>query len=590
MRATHLLRGLAALALIALIAPDAAAAPSQSVDPGRAGDEAEGPRRSLQWNARNVEHLYNRAGFGATPAEVAAALQRRPEEVVEQLVSGGEPVEPFYVKGPGELARVDRQGLSDAQKLRLRRATRRQDRFQMGAYTNWWIDVMTSGADPLRDRMTLFWHGFFTSSYRDVRHSAAMAQQHQMLRGEALGSYAAMLRSIVHDPSMLKYLDNDANRRGNTNENLARELLELFSLGEGNYTEEDVKNVARALTGMRVSSDGQYDFRRRQHDFGRKEILGEEGRFNGDDVVDILLEQEACARWVAGNVIEYLEGLPPSPERLDFYAAVLRESNYEMAPMLRSLLLDPAFYRDEVVGTRVQGPVDYLVGCSRRLDMPLPAGFVREGAAELGQELFFPPSVKGWDEGPAWITTSSLMLRGNLAGMALGVVEWEEVLAGRGLLARADGAGSRDGERMSDDEMMSGDDQGPEFDDGDDVMGGDPMMGGDDLDADGRTQMPKQIRDLRSAIGDVYQPRINLAWRLSRAGVTTDAGIADRLLSAALAIEPPADLRARLEQRLAAERATLGVKDGALLDDPSAEDVLRRALHWLLATPAAQLS
>lgn len=584
MRATHLLGGLAALVLSL---PAVSAGVADGADPARGERATAQARRSLEWNARNVEHLYNRAGFGATPAEVAAALARRPEEVVEQLVSGGAPVEPFYVKGPGEMARVDRRGLSDEQRQRLRRATRRQDRFQMGAYTNWWIEVMASGADPLRDRMALFWHGFFTSSYRDVRNSVAMARQHQMLRAEALGNYGAMLRGIVHDPGMLKYLDNDANRKGNNNENLARELLELFSLGEGNYTEDDVKNVARALTGMRVGIDGEYDFRRRQHDFGRKEILGEEGRFNGDDVVDILLEQEACARWVAGSVIEYLEGVPPTAERLDFYAALLREANYDLAPMLRSLLLDPAFYRDEVVGTRVQGPVDYLVGCSRRLDMPLPAGFVREGAAELGQELFFPPSVKGWDEGTAWITTSSLMLRGNLAGMALGVVEWEEVLAGRGLLARAGQGRPADDEMMSD-EMMGDDGQGPEMDDG---SASDEMMGGDrELDENGRPRMPRQLRDLRSAIGDLYQPRINLAWRYSRAGVTTDAAIADRMLDAALAIDPPADLREQLTRRLAQERAALGLEDGALLDDPSAEDVLRRALHWLLATPAAQLS
>jgi len=551
--------------------------------------QTEAASRRLVWNARTVEHLYNRAGFGASPAEVQAALARRPEEVVEELVSGGREVEPFYVEGPTPLQRMDDSDLSGTAKARLRSAIRNADRRQMSAYSQWWIDTMASGADPLRDRMTLFWHGFFTSSYRDVRRSDLMAQQHDMLRSEALGSYAVMLYEIVHDPAMLKYLNNDVNKKGASNENFARELMELFSLGEGNYTEKDIKEVARALTGMRFDIEGDYKFRRGHHDFGKKTVLGEKGRLDGEDVIEILLKQEACGRWVAGRVIEYLEGVQPSEERLDFYAALLRESNYELAPLLRSLLLDPDFYRAEVIGTRVQGPIDFAIGSMRRLDMRVPAGFVREGTAELGQELFLPPSVKGWDEGPAWITTSSLMLRGNLAGMMLGVVDLNAVFGDRmdraRKLARGDAprTGGFDTPEAEVDDVMG--------DDGE-MMGGDEMMESpdDDLKVRGKQDMPKVIRDLKGEIGANYIPRINLRWRMQRAELSRDAEIAGYLLSAGLAIETPEDLHIRLLGRLRGEREQLGVKDGELLDHPECEKVLRRAMHWVLSTPAAQLS
>lgn len=581
MQLTRPVIGLAALILALCSTPPAAAQ-----DAPKAKTEA--PSRRLIWNARNVEHLYNRAGFGATPAEIQAAVGRRPEAVVEELVSGGREVEPFYVEGPTTLQRMDDSDLSGSEKIRLRSAIRTADRKQMWAYSQWWIDAMASGASPLRDRMTLFWHGFFTSSYRDVRRSDLMAQQHNMLRSEALGSYAVMLYEIVHDPAMLKYLNNDVNQKGKNNENFARELMELFSLGEGNYSEQDIKEVARALTGMRYDLEGDYKFRRGQHDYGKKTVLGEQGRLNGDDVVNILLQQEACARYVAGHVIAYLEGVQPSDKRLDFYAALLRESKYELAPLLRSLLLDPDFYREEVVGTRVQGPVDFAVGIMRRLDTRVPAGFVREATAELGQELFMPPSVKGWVEGPAWITTSSLMLRGNLAGMMLGVVDLNAVFGER-MAARTRNVKSTDAPRADafdnaeselDDEMM-----------GDGEMGGGMMDESESPLAErGKQDIPKLLRDLRGEIGSNYIPRINLRWRMQRAELSSDAQIVSYLLDAGLAIEPPYDLHPRLAERLQVERDLLGVEDGHLLEHPDAEKVLRRALHWVLSTPAAQLS
>src|SRR5258707_11922983 len=176
-----------------------------------------------------------------------------------------------------------------------------------------------------------------------------------------------MLAGMPKDPALLTYLDNQVNKKGNPNENLARELLELFSLGIGNYQEQDIKEIARALTGRGVDGHGLYSYNKGAHDDGEKSFLGEKGKFDGDDVVRIVLAQGACPRYVARRILAYLEGAEPAKERLAEYAAFLRAQNYELRPFLKKLFLDPAFYREEILGARVQGPVEFLVGMSRRL-------------------------------------------------------------------------------------------------------------------------------------------------------------------------------------------------------------------------------
>jgi len=549
----------------------------------------EAPR--MTWDARAAEHLLNRAGFGGRPSEIEAGVALGQAALVEKLVAGRVEVEPFFYE------RIDApdprmmKALSPEDRTARMREIREKDRRQLLDYTTWWYDRMTSGEDPLRERMVLFWHGFFTSSFEEVKRSWLLIQQNQLVRSAALGSYADLLRAMAKDPAMLTYLDNQVNKKGSPNENLARELMELFSLGAGNYTEQDVKEAARALTGRGVSREGAYEFHKRLHDDGEKTVLGVTDRLDGEDLVKILLAQEACPRWVARKLLLYFEGVEPSPERLADYAAFLRANEYRIQPFLRRLFLDPAFYRDEVVGVRVQSPVDYMVGFTRRLGVQVPTSVLGSGATLLGQRLFWPPSVKGWDEGEPWITTASIMQRGNLAGFMLGLVKVEDVLSEAETREPAE-ASESDEPPMTDGAMEEGKSDAPKGE-------GRPMKDG--ARPDGAKPAPKKegkrigfdgaaLYGLRRAEAAGWTPSINLSSRIEKSGARTDKEIADRMLDDLLAIRAPADTRALVVAFLARERTRLKLADGKLLDaGPEAERVLRRLAHLIYSLPEAQL-
>jgi uncharacterized protein (DUF1800 family) len=456
------------------------------------------------------------------------------------------------------MARRD-TGRSAAEERKLaerRRELRIADRAQLEGFRAFWLDRVLAGEDPLRERMTLFWHGHFPSSHREVQSSYELIRQNELLRANALGHFSDLLHGIARDPAMLEYLDNDSNRRQAPNENFARELMELFALGEGHYTERDVQEAARAFTGW-TDLRGSFRVVWRRHDTGEKTILGRTGRFDGEDVVDILLEQDACAEHVAREIVAYLEGVAPDEERVASYAELLRESEYSIAALLERLFLDPAFYRDEVVGTRVASPIDYVVGVARRLDVRPPGRMVAHAAGLIGERLFEPPSVEGWQGGEAWITTSGIMTRSNLAGILLGVVDPR-----KGALRR----------RGSDDMEGAMEDAEPRMDDPvDDPMG--------ELDS-------QQLR----LMGRMGGPFLNLSHRVRAAGAATDVEVADALLDGLLAVEPSAEIRAEAVAFLAGEREALGLADGSFLDaGRRAEPTLRRAAHLILSLPDAHL-
>lgn len=556
------------------------------------------------WDARAVEHLLNRAGFGARPDEIAAGLAKGQAALVEDLVDRRVDVEPFFVE---KLVAPDQRELADLtpeQRGERLQDFRVKDRTQLNAYTAWWFERLTSGEDPLRERMVLFWHGFFTSSYDDVMRGTLVIRQNQLVREMALGSYAELLRSVIRDPAMLVYLDNQVNRKRNPNENLARELMELFSLGVGNYTERDVQEAARALTGRGISRDGEYEFHVGQHDRGRKTVLGTTGMLDGEGLVALILKQDACPRHVAGRLITYFEGIPPSPERLADYAAFLKNNEFEIRPFLRKLFLDPAFYRDEVIAARVTSPIDYLVGISHRLGTRVPPAVLAGGAGVLGQRLFFPPSVKGWDEGEPWITTSTLMQRGNLAGILLGVVKVRDVLAtDPGELeipaetkpdsAQSGTAAPTETAAQSGTPAPSGTASGPDAPEASRQAG--PAEAREKSRAAGpakpnRRGAAQLVQALRRIDAAGWKPNLNFSARMEKAGAKTDAAIADRMLDDLLAIQAPAETRARTRAFLAREREELGAADGALLTKGAeAESILRRLAHLILSLPEAQL-
>lgn len=543
------------------------------------------------WTAKEAEHLLNRAAFGASAVEVRAAVERGRAATIEQLFAPSPPQDPPWFERVVLPERKKLRELSDDEFQALERAARETDRRQLVELWNWWLQRMARGVDPLRERMVLFWHGHFTTSTDKVTRSWPVVQQHRLLREHALGSYEALLRGIIADAAMLTYLDNTSNRRGRPNENLARELMELFSLGQGNYSEADVKEAARALTG-RTTRNYEYYFDAGAHDAGEKSVLGTKGKLDGEQLVDILLAQDACPRWIAGRLLSWFEGAPPSSERVERYARLLEDSGWRVEPVLRALFADPEFYRDEIVGARVASPVDYLVGSARRLRLEVPSFVLNGGAILLGQKLGAPPTVKGWDEGLAWITTSTLMQRGNLAGLMLGTVTLDQVVSQADLvagnMARLDAGLPA---QSADDSMGSAsDDSMAEFAMGSSSMSEEPMSAERLKGLKPGKANGAAIALLRRLDSTGYLPRANFTARVRAAGAASDAEVADALLDDLLAIPAPAETRERMRLYLARERADRDLREGAWLeDDQTSERILRRVAHLILSLPEAQL-
>jgi uncharacterized protein (DUF1800 family) len=360
----------------------------------------------------DARHLLSRTSFTAAPAdiEVFAGLTR--EEAVDRLLSwGGKPAvipPPAWVDAPFESLRRFRGMSAEERKLALR------DLFQKAfELRSWWLSEMLATPAPLTEKMTLFWHNHFVSSDQKVRSPQLMYRQNLLLRRHALGNFAAMLHAVARDPAMVIYLDSASNRKGQPNENFAREVMELFTVGEGNYTERDIKEAARAFTGWGIDPDrGEFVFRKRAHDDGTKTVLGRTGNLDGDAVLDILLEQPQTAELIVAKLWREFVAPEIEPGEIRRIAGVLRASGYEIRSAMRALLTSDAFYAPGNRAALIKSPVELVVGTLRQFSFttgePLP--FVL-GVAALGQNLFSPPNVKGWPGGETWINSTTLLAR-----------------------------------------------------------------------------------------------------------------------------------------------------------------------------------
>ncbi|MCB9880206.1 MAG: DUF1800 domain-containing protein [Planctomycetes bacterium] len=368
-----------------------------------------------------ARHLLMRAGFGASLEEAKAFHALGLSKLVDLLVDYEDQpdvIGPFVWRRNEPLpSRREIVNFDENERRAFRNRLRREDRVRITELKDWWVRRMLETKRPLEERMTLFWHGHFTTSYRDVRDSKLVWLQNELLRSHATGNFGELLHEISRDPAMLAYLNNNQNRKGKPNENYAREVMELFSLGIGNYDEKDIKEVARAFTGWTFDRrTARFIDARRQHDTGVKTIFGQEGRFDGADVCDLLLAHDACAPYIAGKIFAYF-AFAPDRELAGQLGRVLAANRFEMKPLLRRIFKSRAFYSHVARGTQVKSPVVLLVSTIRTLGMPSPNGSVIAGAAaRLGQELFGPPNVRGWEGGLAWITTSSLLERDNVCG------------------------------------------------------------------------------------------------------------------------------------------------------------------------------
>lgn len=356
-----------------------------------------------------ARHLLNRTGFGASPGEVSQYARLSREQAIDRLLTGARTA-PTIVPPPQDYIRPNRlKDLSEEEKKAFQRAE-----FEKGAMLRaWWLQEMLQTPSPLTERMTLFWHNHFVSSQQKVKAQKLMFDQNLLLRRHALGNFGVLLHAIGKDPAMVIYLDSATNRKGQPNENFAREVMELFTLGEGHYTEQDIKEAARAFTGWSFAPDtGEFHWRPMMHDAGEKTVLGRRGEFDGDDVLDILLQQPATAEFIVRKL--WREFVSPAPEAKEVarIAAIFRQSGHEIRPALRGLLLSPAFWAKENRGSLVKSPVDLVVGSMRTLNVDVPDALPLAFAVRnLGQDLFAPPNVKGWPGGDSWINATTLLGR-----------------------------------------------------------------------------------------------------------------------------------------------------------------------------------
>jgi uncharacterized protein (DUF1800 family) len=361
--------------------------------------------------AEEARHLLARTGFTARLDEINAyaALGRR--EAVERILAGARTE--ARTPAPEGVENWTPPYVVRQMSAEERRQFQRQQVERGLALKSWWLTEMLGTDSPFGERMTLFWHNHFTSSLQKVRSSGLMYRQNALLRRHALGSYAELLHAVSKDPAMLVYLDSATNRRGQPNENFAREVMELFTLGEGRYSERDIKEAARAFTGWSIEREsGAFLWRPNAHDDGEKTLFGRSGRFRGEDVIAILLEQPATAEHVVGKLWREFVSPQPDPVAVKRIAGTFRASGYQVRAALRELLLAEEFWAPASRGALIKSPVELVVGTLRQFDIavadPLPLALQLRG---LGQDLFAPPNVKGWPGGEAWITSQSLLAR-----------------------------------------------------------------------------------------------------------------------------------------------------------------------------------
>ena len=396
------------------------------------------PKATGSWTKEEARHLLSRAGFGGSPGEIERLYVMGRAKAVEFLINPEEPIEAHpkpewadlktAMAGMAEMMMERREmmaetrGLSaeEAEKKRreMQREIQQQSRRQGLEAQHWWFNRMLNTKAPLREKMTLFWHDHFATSIQKVKQPVLLLKQNDLFREYAFGNFRDLTQKVVRDPAMMLYLDTQRSSKSMPNENFAREIMELFTLGEGNYTEEDVKQAARAFTGYQLNRlNGEVMQSAKAWDAGEKTIFGKTGAYNGKDVVNLIFKNEACAKFMVTKLWEFFAYEKPVDSAMEDLAETFRKNEYELKPVLREIFLSREFYGEKSMATQIKSPVQYLVQLLKELDMEsAPLGFPIMGQTQLGQVLFMPPNVAGWDWGKAWINTNTLLTRYNLAG------------------------------------------------------------------------------------------------------------------------------------------------------------------------------
>ena len=566
------------------------------------------PLSGADWNAARAAHLLERAGFGGTPAEVAALAAMTPQQAVASLVryqqtanplSPFDPsgvhdagLEPFATSRPAatDLARETGEALGvkvkpDGNRRMQQVADRflywlRASRLETNRLGYWWANRMLSTRRPLEEKMTLFWHGHFATSEEKVRDYRKMHQQNELLRAQATGNVRTLMIAVAQDPAMLAYLDAAVNVKGAPNENFAREIMELFTMGVGHYSEQDIREAARAFTGWNYTGLN-FVMNPAEHDNADKTLLGQTGNFDGVDVIDILLAQPVMSEFVAAKLYRYFVREELTPAMQKQLGALLRQSRYEIAPFLEAVFLSRDFYSDASVATRIKPPVELLISTYRKHGMTAVPGIpdFNDLSESLGQKLLYPPNVAGWANGKSWITPGLLLSRGNfvydtmfppidfvptdrIPDQRYQIISVADKLAmGQDITA----ATKPDGKELTSMSMQS------------------------DRDEDFNTRLAsyhawrKAIEKVKPIPRTVAQ--IDLSGMVRAAGCATPQAAVDHLLARFLSTPIAAATREKIAAMLAAELGTTDLTRA----DSYMEDALRNTLHVILSLSAYQL-
>jgi hypothetical protein len=401
------------------------------------------PISAADWNYDFAAHLLERAGFGGTPDEIQDLARMTPAQAVARLVrfegTDATKLPPFEHSGvhdPGlEPFPPSRPAVTDLAKekgealgIKVKPTGNRRlqpvvDEFfywlrasvlETNRVAYWWANRMVASPRPLQEKMALFWHGHFASNEAKVRDYRKLLGQLELFQKQGTGNFKDLTVAVAQDPAMLSFLDAGVNVKGASNENFAREIMELFTMGVGNYTEKDIREAARAFTGWNYV-DTKFVVNKDQHDDGEKTFLGKTGHFDGVDVINIIMEQPVTSDFIAGKIYRFFVRQQVSPEFQKQLGKVLRDNNYELKPLLERIFLSRDFYSPASVGTQIKSPVELAISTYRKLGQKSVPGVPDFNLATgaLGQQLFSPPTVAGWAGGQSWITPGLLLERAN---------------------------------------------------------------------------------------------------------------------------------------------------------------------------------
>ncbi|HEV7692032.1 MAG TPA: DUF1800 domain-containing protein [Hyphomonadaceae bacterium] len=585
----------------------AAPASAQSAPPA---DKWQGDLSSItakDWNAARASHLLSRAGFGGTPEEIARLAAMSPAEAVKSLVhfkpdpnlkpfeeSGiHDPgLEPFPESRPAATDRAKETGESMGVKAKaagnrpLQPATNkffywlRASALETGRVGYWWANRMLTSKAPLQEKMALFWHGHFANNEDKVRDYRKLLRQLDLFETRGMGSFRDLTVAVAQDPAMLYFLDAGKNVKGAPNENFAREIMELFTMGVGNYSEKDVREAARAFTGWNYD-DLKFVVNAAQHDDAPKTFLGRTGNFDGVAVIDIIMDQPVTANFMAAKLYRYFVREDLDPKLQAKLGDILRKNKYQIAPFLDAVFLSKDFYSDASIGAQIKGPVELAISTYKRLGLKEVPGVPDFNAATgaLGQRLFAPPTVAGWAQGRSWITPGLLLERGNFVRDVMfpdiGFIPPDRYGPGD---VRQVSQRIRDGADIT--AATSGQAEG--------VVRAESNMAAD-RDEDFNTRYAS-YRGWQMAIEKVKAiprdtARLDLSGMVRANKLTTTTQVVDYFIARFMSVAPAPDARARLVKFLDAD---LGTSDIARADTYM-EDSLRMLTHLIMSLPEYQL-